>query len=253
MRQPKVLVFDIETAPIIASVWELFDQNVAVNQIVKDRHVIAWSAKWLDDPVSKVMYKDQRGRKNMEDDRALLKPLWKLLDEADIVITQNGKRFDSRRLNARFIQHGMPPPSPYKHIDTYLVARTVADFSSNKLEFLTNKLCKKYKKLQHKKFAGFKLWKECLADNTAAWNEMKLYNIHDVLATEELYHVLKPWMSSTLPNPYVVDDMTKDCVKCGAKGSINKRGFTYARNKRVQILRCRSCKRAFHGLAAKVS
>ena len=33
---PKVLVYDIETAPILGHVWRLWDQNVGLNQIVSD-------------------------------------------------------------------------------------------------------------------------------------------------------------------------------------------------------------------------
>src|SRR5579863_8242080 len=93
---PKVLIFDIETAPIVAHVWSLWENNVGLNQIVSDWHVLSWSAKWLDDPPNKVMYMDQRGVKNIEDDSNLLEEIWLLLDEADIVITQNGKSFDQK-------------------------------------------------------------------------------------------------------------------------------------------------------------
>ena len=120
------------------------------------------------------MYRDQRNAKDILDDKAILKPLWKLLDEADIVITQNGKNFDSPKLNARFIMHGWAPPSPYKHLDTYQIVRQAAKFTSNKLEYLTEKLCTKYKKLEHAKYPGMVLWTECLAGNRAAWNEMRL-------------------------------------------------------------------------------
>ena len=69
---PRVLLFDIETAPILAHVWGLWDNNVALNQIIADWHVLSWSAKWLGDPPSKVMYADQRNAKNIEDDKQLL-------------------------------------------------------------------------------------------------------------------------------------------------------------------------------------
>src|ERR1035437_10416966 len=76
---PKVLIFDIETAPIIAHVWGLWENNVGLNQIVSDWHVLSWSAKWLDDPSTKVMYDDQRGAKNIEDDKRLLQSLRNLV------------------------------------------------------------------------------------------------------------------------------------------------------------------------------
>ena len=241
MLQPKVLVFDIETSPMLAFVWDLYDQNVAVNQIQRDRFVLAWSAKWLGDAPSKVMYMDQRNAKNIEDDRKILQGVWELLNEADIVITQNGKKFDSKRLNARFIEHGMPPPSPYKHLDTLLIAKQVADFTSNKLEYLADKLCKKYKKLKHTEFPGLALWIQCLAGNVKAWDCMKKYNIHDVLSTEELYERLKAWVPTNMPKPFVVEQAGMQCEKCGAKGHMSKRGFHLTTKMKVQRFQCLGC------------
>lgn len=109
-----------------------------------------------------------------------------MLDEAEIVITQNGKKFDQKKLNARFILNGFQPPSSYKHIDTLCIARKHFGFTSNKLSQLTDKLCKKYKKLSHNNFPGFELWQECIKGNIEAWNEMEKYNRQDVLSLEEL-------------------------------------------------------------------
>lgn len=240
MSSQRVLIFDIETAPILAYVWGTRDQNIAINQIRNDWYVLAWSAKWLGDPASKVMYRDQRGAKNIEDDRRILEPLWKLLDRADIVITQNGKNFDSPRLNARFIQHGMPPPSPYKHLDTYQIVRRVAKFTSSKLEFLTEKLCTKYKKLSHKKYPGFSLWTACLSGDRKAWDAMKQYNIHDVLSTEEFYMKIRAWAPESAPSVYVGD--LSECGTCGSK-SFTRKGYQYSRISRRRQIRCKACKR----------
>src|SRR5579885_3368369 len=178
MNKPKILLFDIETAPMLAHVWDLWDQNVGLNQIKSDWHILAWAAKWYGDPPHKIMYMDQRNVKNIADDRKILKGIWKLLNEADIVITQNGKAFDEKKLNARFIIQGFNPPSSFKHIDTRQIAKKRFAFTSNKLEYMTNKLCTKYKKLDHAKFYGFNLWSECLKGNIKAWKEMEKYNKH---------------------------------------------------------------------------
>lgn len=207
-----ILVFDIETAPITAHVWGLKDQNIGLNQIVTDWHVLAFAAKWLD--AKDVIYADQRNAKDIRDDTVLLKSLWNLLNKADIVVTQNGRRFDSRKLNARFILNGMTPPSPYKHLDTYQILSTVADFTSDKLEYYTEKICVKYKKLQHKKFPGMELWNQCLAGNKTAWDEMRKYNIHDVLATEELYLKTRAWTPQNAPR---VTMLRGRCVACGSE------------------------------------
>lgn len=252
MRQLKVLIFDIETAPMLAYVWGRRDINVSLNQIKADWYVLAWAAKWLGDPASKVIYRDQRHSKDIENDKAILTPLWKLLDEADVVITQNGKNFDSPKLNARFITHGMNPPSPYKHLDTYLIVRGVAKFTSNSLEYLTEKLCVKYKKLKHSKFPGMELWKECLARNPKAWEEMKRYNIHDVLATEEFYNKIRAWAPQNAPSVFLVNDPALGCKTCGKIGQMHRRGFSYYAKSKTQRFRCAKCGTWVQGKKEKI-
>jgi DNA polymerase III epsilon subunit-like protein len=235
---PKVLIFDIETAPILGYVWGLWDNNVALNQIHSDWHILSWSAKWLKSPEAEVMYLDQRGKKNIEDDKAILQKIWQLLDEADVVITQNGKNFDQKKLNARFILNGFQPPSSFKHIDTLQIAKKHFGFTSNKLAYMSDKLCVKYKKLDHAKFSGFELWKECLAGNLEAWNEMEVYNKHDVLALEELYEQLIPWDNSVNFNLY--HDGVDNVCKCGSAAFI-KNGYYYTNAGKFQKYRCKGC------------
>jgi len=42
-KKPKILLFDIETAPILAYTWDIWDQNIALNQIKQDWFVLSWS------------------------------------------------------------------------------------------------------------------------------------------------------------------------------------------------------------------
>lgn len=237
-KGPKVLIFDIETAPILGHVWGLWENNVALNQIVSDWHVLSWSAKWLHDGPDKVMYQDQRHAKNVEDDKEILKTIWNLLDEADVVITQNGISFDKKKINARFIINGFQPPSSYKHIDTKVIASRHFGFTSNKLEYMTDKLNVKYKKLKHNKFPGHEMWKECLKGNIEAWKEMEEYNTYDVLALEELYYKLIPWDNSINFNLYH-DDEDHVC-KCGSTTFI-KNGFYYTSAGKYQKHKCKTC------------
>jgi DNA polymerase elongation subunit (family B) len=181
----KVLILDIETKPMTAKVWGLFDQNISLNQIVDEGGIFSWSAKWIDS--NEVLYKDVKGNKSKE--KELLKPIWKLMDEADIIIGQNSDSFDIKKLNAKFLEYKLGSPSDYKKIDTLKLAKKHFKFVSNKLEWMSKKFCK-LKKLAHSKFPGFMLWDECGKGNVAAWKEMELYNKMDVLATEELFIVL---------------------------------------------------------------
>lgn len=233
---PKVLLLDIETSPILGYVWGLWENNLGLNQIKSDWHVLSWSAKWLGE--SQVFYKDQRNAKNIEDDKKLLLGIWELLDEADIVITQNGKSFDHKKLNARFILNGFQPPSSFKYIDTLILAKRHFGFTSNKLAYMSEKLCTKYKKLKHSEYEGFELWKACLAGDLKAWKVMEKYNKYDVLALEELYHKLIPWDASIDFNLY--SDSLEVICKCGGK-EFRKRGFLYSPSGKFQRHQCNKC------------
>jgi hypothetical protein len=184
---PKVLILDIETAPMLSYVWGLFDQNIPLNMIKRDWFILSFTAKWLHD--DKIIYKDQRGKKgrSLENDKPLLVCLQKLMDEADIIIGQNSNAFDIKKINSKFLEHSLEVPSPYKKIDTYVLAKRHFSLTSNKLEYMSKKFNKKYKKQDHEEFSGFKLWDECLKGNLKAWKCMEKYNNFDVLATEELF------------------------------------------------------------------
>lgn len=234
---PKVLVFDIETAPIKAFVWKLWDENVALSQIVSDWHLLSWAAKWLDSP--KVLYMDQRHEKDIENDRRILQGLWELLNSADVVVTQNGKKFDVRKVNARFAIHGMPPPSPYRQIDTKELAKKNFGFTANSLEYLADKLGGGRKKEKSRKFAGFDLWKECLTKNPAAFREMEKYNKADVLATEALYKRLAPW-GGTGTDLNVYRSLEELACQCGSQDLI-RQGFSFTRTGKFQRFQCRAC------------
>lgn len=233
---PKILILDIETAPILAYVWGLWDQNVGLNQIKSDWHVMSWSAKWLGS--KECFYEDQRNAKTFEDDKKILQKLWKLMDEADIICGQNSVRFDTKKINARFLHHGMQPPLPYRQIDTQRLAKKHFGFTSNKLAYMSEKFCFKYKKLDHGKFSGFELWKECMAGNMKAWDEMRKYNIQDVKATEELMRRLIPWDNAISFNVY--HDSFNNACFCGSR-EFKSGKFIHTNAGRYAVMACKKC------------
>lgn len=233
----KILFFDIETAPCAGAVWGLWNNNISLNQLERDWYVLSWAAKWQHE--DQVIYSDKSLSWDTEDDSHLLVGIWNLLNEADIVVGQNSKRFDEKKLNARFIINGMKPPSSYRSIDTLEIAKRHFGFTSNKLEYMTGKLCKRYKKLTHGNFAGFELWKQCLKGNQEAWKEMEEYNIHDVLALEELYDIIKPWYKSHPNLNTYTNDHGTVCV-CGGRGFIHS-GYHYTNLSKFDKFRCDDC------------
>lgn len=230
------MLLDIETLPLVSYTWGMWDQNVALNQIKEDWTIAAFAAKWLDS--KEVIYIDNRAQKNLRDDKEILKVAWKLMDEADIIVGQNSKSFDIKKLNARFILNGMQPPSSYSQFDTMRAAKKHFAFTSNKLEYMSDKLCKQYKKLKVTKFPGFNLWSECMKGNQEAWQEMKRYNILDVLSLEELYKKLVPWDNSINVNLYNIDHSTT-CT-CGSK-KFKENGYSYRSTGKFKRYRCCNC------------
>jgi hypothetical protein len=237
-RKPAILLWDAETAPVIGHVWGLWENNVSLNQIERDWSILSWAAKWYKE--KEIFYQDLRGIKNVENDKSILQGIWDLLDEADIVVTHNGKKFDKRKVNARFILNGMSPPSSYREIDTLVIAKKHFAFTSNKLEYLTKKLCN-IKKSDHRRFPGHVLWVECMKGNKKAWDEMRKYNVKDITSLEELFQKLLPWDNTV--NFAAYSDDPKDYNRCNCGGKYVKNGKrTYMTDlSEFQRYRCISC------------
>ncbi len=232
----KILIVDIELGPLLVHAWQLFDVTVGLNQIVKDWHLLSFAAKWTDS--KEVIYADQSKEKDVSNDKKLCAKLWKLLDEADIVIGQNSKKFDIKKINARLIINGFPPPSSYRQIDTLQISKKLFAFTSNKLAYTSENLNTKYKKLEHKKYPGHELWTECLKGNKDAWRHMKKYNCYDVLATEEKYNRLKAWDSAVNFNVYSDEKITR--CNCGSV-DFYQNGYMYSSTGKYKRFRCKSC------------
>lgn len=230
----RILILDIETSPNVAYVWKFFKENVGAKQVLENGQMLSFAAKWLDD--DKIYYHDVQHSTELQ----MMKMLFEMLDEADIVVAHNGDKFDLPHVQGRGLVLGLKPPAPYKTIDTVRVARYEFNFPSNSLEYLSIVLDLKNKKDGHKKFPGFELWLGVLANNPEAWAEMKEYNIQDILVLEELYLKMRPYMKRH-PNVGVFDD--KDhavCPKCGSD-HIHYRGFAHTSVGRYHRFQCNDC------------
>jgi len=216
MSKAKILIFDIETSPNLAYVWGKWKQNVHDGQFVDKSYIMSFAAKWLGD--DEVFYFDNRHN----NDKQIVKELYKLFDEADIIVAHNGKRFDIPRVLGRGLVHGLTPPSPYHTVDTLLVARRKFGFLSNTLANLCEEL-KLPLKGKHKKFAGFDLWVQCLKQNDAAWDEMEEYNRQDILSLEALYFRLLPYIDNHPNVSRMQGEEVCQCTNCGSE-SLQMRG-----------------------------
>ncbi len=239
----KILFLDIETAPSLGWVWAKWETNVI--DFKQDWYVLSFGYKWATD--KKVTVKgldDYPGyKRDPENDKQLMKDLWALLDEADVIIAHNGDKFDLPKVNTRFLTHKLTPPAPYKTVDTLKIARSVFQFDSNKLDDLGRYLGIG-RKLPH---TGFHLWKGCMSGDKDSWKLMKKYNGHDVELLEELYYILRAWHKT---HPNVNTGQNGVCPKCGS-ADVMKRGFSYTLLRRKQRFQCKSCAGWWEGPAVK--
>lgn len=239
-KRLNVLVLDIETAPMLAYIWDMRDiKSVGQDQIVHDRYVISHGTMWWGQPDT-FEYHDQFGE-GPENDARILRILKKRLNKADVVITQNGQWFDSRRVNARMGILGIKPPSPYKHYDTYQLVKRVFDLPENKLSYITKKFNKKYRKTEHKEFPGFSLWKEYLKDNKKARASMRKYNEFDVRSTDEAATNLMAWAPEHFPDFFEVSDRSMECGRCGYEGQMQEVKAKRNKNTKYRQYRCPGC------------
>ncbi len=237
MNKPKILLYDVETAANIGAIWQKYEQNVLWYE--KEWYMLCFAYKWLDQKGTKaVALPDFKWyEKNKENDKKVLEALWKLFDEADIVIAHNGNNFDQKKSNARFIFHGMTPPSPYKTIDTLKVARRYFKFNSNKLDDL-GELLGLGRKLET---GGLPLWKGCMEGDEKAWKKMIRYNKQDVVLLEEVYLKLLPWMTNH-PNLNKYLQTEHSCPNCSSF-DLQRRGkeSTVGNVNLYQRWQCKSC------------
>lgn len=188
---PKILLLDIETAPMRAYVWQLYKVNISNDQIISDSFILSWAAKWLfDDQIYSDVITFASVKRGY--DKPILRKIWNMVNEADVLIAHNGDQFDIPMLNTRFIINGLGRPMPYQSIDTLKVVNRQKQFrfGSNRLDFINRQLG-----LDRKiKTGGFDLWKRCMDGDKEALNDMVEYNRQDVSILEELYVLLRPWI-----------------------------------------------------------
>lgn len=202
----KILTLDIETSPNVGYHWGLWNQNIGINQIVEPGRVICWGAKWYGAKAVEFRSDHHDGHDTM------VHRMWELLNEADITVGFNHKKFDLRHLHREFLLQGLTPPSPNKDVDLLLEVRKAFMFPSNKLDYVSQQVGIG-QKVQHE---GFSLWTSCLAGDEAAWKRMRKYCVGDVQLTEKLYDHLRPWIKNHPHMGVNASDEDITCNRCGS-------------------------------------
>lgn len=200
---PRILFFDIETA--------------GVNALKADLgFCVMFGYKWAHEKDAKVITARKRDLRHFQD-AWLLSKMSKLYEKADLVVAHYGAKFDRRFLQGRLLINGMSPIPNTKMRDTCLIARSVANFSSNRLKHLCKILGFDNQKLENNWPTA---WFKVMQGDTKHLKAMAEYCKGDVLALEELYYALRPFDN---PHPRLIGDRAR-CGACG--GPIEYRGYS---------------------------
>jgi hypothetical protein len=218
LNKPKILSFDLESA--------------GVNALKSDLgFVICFGYKWAHEKQAHAIT-ISRSALMAFDDSALLKEASKLMSEADLLVGHYASVFDRRFIQGRLLINGLPPIPPTKMRDTCMIARSVANFSSNRLKHLAKILDLRHQKLENN---WPDAWFEVMRGNMTSLHDLAEYCKGDVLAVEELYHRLCPFDNA---HPRMVADRSL-CKTCG--GKVEYRGFAYVNESKYRKYVCKSC------------
>ncbi len=233
---PRVLYFDIETAPLMVRTWRWWQSDAL--ELESDWFIICFGWRWEGDRTSKVMsiadHPDYGP--GFEDDGDMVRKLWELFDEADVVVGHNGDKFDIRKVRARMLLHGLEPPSPFQTVDTLKIARKEFALTSNRLDALGGMLGLGGKA----DTGGWKLWSGCLQGDPMAHRKMARYCKRDVNLLRDVYLKLRPWASNH-PNMANIAHRPDACPKCGSGRGMNRRGTKYTKTGQYARWQCKSC------------
>ena len=237
-KPTNVLVLDVETLPILGYSWGVWNQNIYPNQIEKDWCILSYSAKWLGD--DRIMSDVLTPKEALDrDDKRVVSNFWKLLDSSFLTVSHNGKRFDLRKLNARFLKNGLHRPSSYKVIDTLTTARSVFGLTYNKLDFIA-----KFIGADEKLETNFELWRSCDKGDKSALQEMKEYNEQDVYTLEQVYLIMREWIPNH-PDLGIYQNLVGVCPVC-LHSNYEEIGLYVTKKKSYKEYRCDSCFSIWH-------
>lgn len=232
----KILYFDIETTLAKSYHWGQWKQNLSVKQQIQESHMLSHAWAWGDGEVySSVLTPEEVLN---QDDERIVYEIWSLLDNCDVVVAHNGKRFDVKKVNGYFLKYGLPKPSSYKVIDTLEIAKKHFNLPFKSLEYLAKFLNVELKQDS----GGIQTWIDCDRGDPEALATMEFYNRGDVVTLREIHNKLKGWDNNGVNIALYNDNHDALCTNCGSDDiSVITDKFAYTPQRKYQLFRCNSC------------
>lgn len=238
-NKPLIMTWDIETSPCLGLFWRpSYNATITYDQILDEGKIICISFKLLG---SKYVYNLVWDTKK-QCDKDLLVEFADIYSQMDAVVTHNGDKFDIKWIKTRLLNHKLPALKPVVSIDTLKLAKQLG-FNSNRLDYINKFLGKSGKK----DGGGWSRVKKILRGDREALEEHRDYCDRDVVALEEIFKELIPYVN--LPTHLgVLNGSTKgSCPKCGSTNSRLHGNRVTAAGIRYEYRQCRSCANFYNG------
>jgi hypothetical protein len=215
-RISKILLLDIETAPRESYEWKPSQEWTPPIMNIKEESILCYGAKWLFNPtvIGASVTGEEATNRTQE---SILQPVWELMDEAEIVVTQNGIDFDIKKLNSKFLLAGFPPPSKYLNVDVKVWGKKIFGFPYNSLDYYGKAVLG----IEGKTKMEFEDWVGCVesSDEQESYlKKMLKYCKRDVAPLlEDIYLKFLPWIDGH-PNLNIYNDSNScQCRNCGSE------------------------------------
>ena len=237
MPDPRILLYDVETSPLIGYAWSPWKTNLI--KLKQDWNLLSVAWKWKGDKAVHCVTVDPD---DPTDDLTVASVIRELWDQADLVVAHNGDNFDQPKSRARMLYHGIDPPGSFKQVDTLKVARSQFKMTYNRLDSVAEFLGVARKG----KHAGFEMWERCMAGDPKALAQMAKYNKQDVVVLEAVYNKLLPW-ATRHPNMALISDRPAVCPKCMAENSLIVHQWRYYQVTKRPQYQCKKCRSIVYG------
>lgn len=241
-NKAKVLFLDLETSASIVAAFSMFKHFSTPDHIIQFPYVLSYAYNWLHDDVNEIHGKKLDDYNTFEvdhkSDYELILDLWKLVDEADIIVAHN-ESYDVGYFTQRFAYYGLPQPSPFRVVCTLKGLKKAMTLPANSLDYSTRYFGIEFNKVKHE---GISLWIKCMDGDRQALRSMLDYNLGDIPTLRELYLKIRAF----IPNhPNIALYGLNEDIECSVCGSNDlteiEDKFAFTNLSKFPCFRCEDC------------
>lgn len=231
---PNIVTIDIERLPRVVFEWSPRHREgwTPEHMVIESSRMVSFAAKPLGGPVI-FASEFHHSREKM------LETLWHVMDQASVIVSYNGSRFDVPHIDGELRDAGYKVYSPFKQIDLLSSIKRRFAYDYKTMKSVASRWGLSEAKQET---GGFDLWRRCYEGDQEAWDQMREYNKQDVRVTEAMFLDNLSWLTGSIPNMGLwvpsVDGMV--CPACGSNDVV-KDGHAVTGVTKYVAYRCGKC------------